>query len=101
MNYLGAALYLSKRTIHSQLTKLYLFDETSQYFKLAHTQDSMFIESLKSSGMNIKHFVDYQGLQGPIKIWQVNYPADMEKNPAFLEKDFPDIRLKTPQPGEY
>src|SRR3989344_2714047 len=30
MNYLGAALYLSKRTIHSQLTKLYLFDETSR-----------------------------------------------------------------------
>jgi len=97
----GALFYLSGRTIHSQLSKLYLFNQKSDYFKLAHVENNYFIDSLKSQGVNIGEFVYYNGFQGPIKIWNITYPKDMKINKEYLKINFPDKKLEIAKPGEY
>lgn len=99
---IGAAMYLSKKTFHSELARLYLFNEPSDYFKLAHTQDSFVIESMKSQGLSdIGEFVYYQGFQGPIKIWKISYPKDIKINPEYLRITYPNKNLEIAKPGEY
>ncbi len=96
----GAAFYLSERTINSELVKLYLFGENSNYFKLVHTEDSIFVDSLNTQGASLGNFVYYQGLQGPIKIWQISYPANQKLNETYLNTDYP-AELETVKPGVY
>ncbi len=101
INEIGAAFYLSKRTIHSNLANLYLFDQKSDYFKLVHTESNLIIESLKQQKQDIGEFVYYQGFQGPIKIWEIKYPKDIKMNSSYLETSFPNERLSMIKPGEY
>ncbi|VVB83583.1 Oligosaccharyl transferase STT3 subunit [uncultured archaeon] len=89
----GAGFYLSKRVINSELTRLYLFNENSNYFKLVHSEDSLIIDDLKKQGLNLGEFVYYApagGLQGPIKIWNVSYPSDIKLNSTYLSTDYPE-----------
>jgi len=105
LNKIGASFYLSKRTINSAVVRYYLFGEESNYFKLAHSEKSLFIDSLESQNIEIGDFVydSYRGFgfQGPIKIWEISYPGNIEKNPEFLEKNYPDIRINLAKAGEY
>jgi len=101
INEIGAAMYLSSRTIHSQLVNLYLFNQKSEYFELVHIEDSFITENLKQQGMNIGEFIYYQGFQGPIKIWEITYPSNIKANPEYLERDFPNQALNLATPGEY
>lgn len=98
----GVLMYLGSRTVHSQLARLYLFEQESDYFKLAYSQDGYIVENLKSQGLTgIDEFVWYQGLQGPIKIWEVTYPKDIQVKEDFLRKDFPNPEFDQAKPGEY
>ncbi|MCK5043537.1 hypothetical protein KAR52_00865 [Candidatus Pacearchaeota archaeon] len=101
INGIGAAMYLSGRTIHSQLANLYLFNQKSNYFNLAHSEDSLIIENLKQQGVEIGDFVYYQGFQGPIKIWEISYPSDIKANPEYLEIAYPNPELSMAKSGEY
>jgi hypothetical protein len=96
----GAAFYLSPRTVHSQLVDLYLLDKPSKYFKLVHTEENLFVANLKQQGMGVGSFIYYQGFQGPIKIWQVSYPANMKVNQTYLETTIPP-ELDQVVSGEY
>jgi asparagine N-glycosylation enzyme membrane subunit Stt3 len=97
----GALLYLSKRTIHSNLAQLYLFDKNSEYFKLKHTESNFVVKSLKESNMDAGEFVYYQGFQGPIKIWEINYPSGINSNEEYLKKIYPNSELEIAQSGKY
>ena len=88
----AAALYLSQKTIDSEVARFYLFNENDPYFKLVHSQDSLVVSSLKSQGILTKNedFVYYEGnFEGPIRIWQINYPKGMQVNQTDLLPDFP------------
>lgn len=98
INEIGAALYLSPRVVHSQLARLYLFNQDSSYLKLVHSEDNAIVADLKKQGLDVKDFVYYQDLQGPIKIWKVNYPSDMKLNETYLETEYP-AELETLNPG--
>ena len=100
MNKMGAMLYLGERTIYSQLTKLYLFEQKSDYFNLVHTESSIIVENLKEQGVDIGEFVYYQGFQGPIKIWEVKYPEDIKSNPEYLKTVSPK-GVTAVKEGEY
>jgi len=100
-NELGAAMYLSRRTVHSQVARLYLFNQSSDYFKLVHSQDGYIVDSLKNQGVNIKDFVYYNGFQGPIKIWEVSYPENIEYYEEYLEINFPNQEINLAKSGEY
>ncbi len=85
----GAAFYLGERVIHTELARLYLFNESSNYFKLAHTEQDFVIEDLQKQGLYLGDFVYYQGFRGPIKIWEINYPSDIKLNSSYLSLNNP------------
>lgn len=92
----GALLYLSPKTVHSQLARLYLYNEGNDpYFKLVYSQDSPVVEQIKPQAKDIDlgDIVFYGGVQGPIRIWEINYPEDIQVNSTYLQKEFPDARL--------
>jgi hypothetical protein len=100
VNEKGAAFYLGERVIHTELVKLYLFNESSNYFKLVHTEQSLVNADLKKQGLDLGDFVYYQGFQGPIKIWEISYPSDIKLNSTYLEIPFPP-EFQTVSTGEY
>ena len=89
----GAVLYLSKRTVNSQLARLYLYNEQNPYFKLVHVEDDFGVAQLKEGMYTNSSFVDYGGFRGPIKIWEINYPAGMKVNESEIRTEFPDSKL--------
>jgi asparagine N-glycosylation enzyme membrane subunit Stt3 len=99
---IGALIYLSNRTISSNLVKWYLFGEESEYFKLVYNEPDYVVESLNQQRPDIiKDFVYYGGFRGPIKIWKVNYPLGIEYHPEYLETHYPDLALNLAKEGEY
>jgi hypothetical protein len=96
----GAAFYLSERTVHSAIARLYLFDEPSSYFKLVHTEPNLIISDLKNQGVNLGDFVYYNGFQGPIKIWEISYPSDIKLNEDYLSTEYP-VEFQSVIAGEY
>ena len=101
LNNIGAAFYLSPRVVNSNLARLYLFDQNSDNFKLVHTESNLFVDNLKQQGINAGEFVYFQGFQGPIKIWEIKYPAGIESNQEYLSTDYPNKVLDIAVPGEY
>ena len=88
-NEIGAGLYLSPRTIHSSIAQLYLFGQDSNYFKIAHVESNNIVTDLKTNGFYQGEFLNYQGFQGPIKIWEIKYPSDIKLNPEYLSRVYP------------
>jgi hypothetical protein len=88
----GASLILSSRTVKSQLARLYLYNEDNTNFKLIHDEDDSIVAQLKLNGALSENqkFVYYQGLRGPISIWQISYPSNMILNESYLSTYYPD-----------
>ena len=86
--------YLSGRTVNSQLARLYLYNEGGN-FKLVHSEDDFVVTQVRamSKDEELGDFVYYRGLRGPIRIWKINYPADMKVNPEYLQTDYPNKAL--------
>ncbi|MEK6875318.1 MAG: STT3 domain-containing protein [Nanoarchaeota archaeon] len=101
INYYGASLYLSRRTINSKIAQLYLFDKKTDSFKITHIESNQIINSLKGQGTDLKEFIYYSGFQGPIKIWEINYPSTIKANPEYLKTDYPNKSIEIAKPGEY
>ncbi len=89
----GAVLYFSKRTVHSFVARLYLFNEKNDAFTLVHSEPNLLIENLRQQGLPLGDFVVYGDILGPIKIWEIHYPDGIKANPAWLESDFPSKDL--------
>ncbi|MCH7568270.1 MAG: hypothetical protein IIA87_02510 [Nanoarchaeota archaeon] len=86
----GALLYLSRRTVKSQLAKFYLYSEENEFFKIAHIESDFIINNLRSQGLNVEEFAYFRGFRGPIKIWEINYPEDMEFKEEFIDTAYPE-----------
>jgi len=86
----GAMFYLSKRTVKSQLARLYLYNEDNDFFKLAHVEDDFIVSQIKAQNGEVGDFIYFQGFRGPIKIWEVSYPDDIEFKEEFLETTYPE-----------
>ncbi len=96
----ASILYLSPRTVNSQLARLFLYKEDNPYFKLVHTEDDFIVKDLKAQTDIRGDFVyanNYGGLRGPIRIWEINYPTNMNVNQEYLRTDFPDKKLEFAQ----
>ena len=89
INNLGSALFLSERNMKALWIRLYLLEE-GEKFRLVHTEQDKFIKSLKENGFNIGDFVYYNGIRGPIKIWEINYPSDIKSKPEYLDTYWPE-----------
>lgn len=93
----GAALYLTNKTVMSQLARLYLYKEEDQYFKLVHNEDDLYVAYLKTQTNLTSDFAYLGGtIRGPIRIWQINYPSSMTVDPEMLRTTYPDPKLSQP-----
>ena len=45
-------------------------------------------------------FVYYNGFQGPIKIWEIEYPSDIQLDLNYLDTNYPE-ELQIANPEEY
>jgi asparagine N-glycosylation enzyme membrane subunit Stt3 len=87
----GAAMYISPRLFRGMLAQIYLLNdplEKFSNFNLAHTESAMVVNSLRSQGMELPEFIYFQGIQGPIKIWEVEYTGKEEIKEEYLDKDY-------------
>ncbi len=87
---LGAMFYLSPRTVNAQLTRIYLYGEEGDTFKLVHSEPDAVVKSLQAQGADIPDYVYFQGFRGPIRIWEIDYPEDITVNEAYLELTYPE-----------
>ncbi len=85
INHMGAALYISDKAMATQWVKLYLFDQ-SENFELVYKEDAMLINQIRSNyNLSISDFLVFgSNLYGPIKIWQVNYPENIQSHEEYL-----------------
>jgi dolichyl-diphosphooligosaccharide--protein glycosyltransferase len=72
MNAIGAAFWASKKVWDTNFARFYLYNETDPNFKLVY-QDDMPLALYRGS------------IIGPIKIWEVEYPADITSDPFYLQ----------------
>jgi len=89
-NPIGAGMYLSPRLIRGMLVQKYILNDPFNNFpnfKLVHSEQSLIINELNSQGMNLPEFVYYQGLQGPIKIWEISYTGNEKLDEKYISKD--------------
>ncbi|MDD5193312.1 MAG: STT3 domain-containing protein [Candidatus Nanoarchaeia archaeon] len=89
-NPIGAAMFLSPRLMRGFFTQVYLLNDPFKKFpnfKIAHSEPSLIVDSLNSQGMKLPEFVYFQGIQGPIKIWKVEYTGKEKIKQEYLDTD--------------
>jgi asparagine N-glycosylation enzyme membrane subunit Stt3 len=89
-NPIGAAIYLSPRLMRGMLSQVYILNDPFKNFpnfKLVHSEPNLIVDSLNQQGMNLPEFVYYQGIQGPIKIWEIEYTGKEEVKQEYLDTD--------------
>ena len=57
-------------------------------FKIIHTESSLVISDLKSQGMQLPEFVYFNGVQGPIKIWGIEYTGKEQVKQEYSDVDY-------------
>src|SRR3989344_4568606 len=89
-NTIGAAMFLSPRLMRGFFAQKYLLNDPFNKFpnfKIAHTEQSLIVDSLNGQGMNLPDFVYFQGVQGPIKIWEIKYTGKEKVQEKHIDKD--------------
>ncbi len=94
INNFGAALYISERGMKALWVHLYLLNE-GKNFDLVHNEPDTILQDIeKQFDVEINDIALYKGnLLGPIKIWEINYPAGIEINQEYLKTTFPNEQL--------
>ncbi len=83
LNPLGAGLYLSPKVKNSLFARLYLYNEKSDNFKVAYSDESQIPLAI------------YNGrLIGPYKVWEVNYPKNLTVPAEYYKHEVPDPEVK-------
>lgn len=89
----GAMIYLSPRTFNSLMGRLYILNDYYNEYEgivLAHKEDSPAVDYFKQfSNGELNEFIYYNGLQAPLKIWEINYPQETPVHEEFLEIKIP------------
>ncbi len=88
-NDFGAALFISPRLFRGILSQIYILEDPLNKFsnfKIAHVESAFIINELRNQGLNLPEFVYYQGIQGPIKIWEVEYTGEEEVQEKYLDR---------------
>jgi len=76
VNGMGSLIYISPRVMRGFLAQKYLLNDPFNNFpnfKIAHKEHALVVSDLRAQGLGVHDFVFYNGLQGPIKIWEVEY----------------------------
>jgi len=88
---LGAAFYISPRLMKGLLSQIYIMDDPLNNFpnfKLVRAEPSLIVSDLRAQGLALPDFVYFQGVQGPIKIWEIEYTGREEVKQEYLDTDY-------------
>jgi asparagine N-glycosylation enzyme membrane subunit Stt3 len=83
----GASLFISEKSMRALWVKLYLFDE-AENFELVHNEVNFFVDNLRNQGVELGDLIYFNGVQGPIKIWEIHYPPNVEFKPEYLDTNY-------------
>jgi len=87
----GSVIYISPRVMRGLLAQKYILNDplnNFENFQLSYSKDSPFIKSLRNYNLNLGEFITYGGnLEGPIKIWEIEYTGDEQFNQSYIDKD--------------
>ncbi|MFA5173800.1 MAG: STT3 domain-containing protein [Candidatus Pacearchaeota archaeon] len=89
-NPMGAAMFLSPRVMRGYLAQEYILNDPFNNFpnfKLVHSETNLIINELNSQGMDLPDFIYFNGVQGPIKIWEIEYTGNEKIKPEYLDTD--------------
>lgn len=81
---LTAGLYLSPEVRQTLFTKLFLFGQESEYFKLVYSDENAGAPIALYGGRLI----------GPLKIWNISYPNDLVIPPEYYGVTLPDPKVQ-------
>jgi len=87
---IGTAVYLSPRWTNGMLAQIYVLDnpfEKFDNFELVHAEPNPIVQSLNEQGMNFPEFIYFQGIQGPIKIWEITYTGKEQIQDKYIDTD--------------
>ena len=85
----GALLYMSPRTVKSNLAMFYLYGEQNDNFKLAYSEPDSIVSVLETQGAKVGDFIYFNEFRGPIKIWELSYPKGTRFEPKYLQIEYP------------
>jgi hypothetical protein len=68
----GGALWLSEKVYDTNMAKLYIYDEDSEYFKKVYDD-------------NVPLGIYNNNVIGPIRVWEVSYPENIEADDFYLQ----------------
>jgi asparagine N-glycosylation enzyme membrane subunit Stt3 len=89
---MGAMIYLSPRIMRGMLGQVYVLNDPLKKwgaFKLVHSEPDFILSQISAQGVNLGEFTYYQGLRGPIKIWNITYTGKEEVKEEYLIKSPP------------
>ncbi len=89
INPIGAAMFLSPRNMRALWVRLYLLEE-GENFELIHMESNKVVESIRSQGIDLPEIIYYNGIQGPIKIWKINYVGNEKYNEEYIQRGYPE-----------
>jgi asparagine N-glycosylation enzyme membrane subunit Stt3 len=101
LNKKGAGIFTSSRVKPTLFARLYLFNEEPEGFELVHEEKDYVVEALNNQGLNLSDFVVYNSIKGPIKIWKITYPQNIDIVPEWLETSYPSEELRLAKSGYY
>jgi len=87
----GAGIYLTPRLLRGMLAQKYLLNDVFgnfDRFELVHSEPDVIIDSFNQQGAGLGEFVYFQGLRGPIKIWEIKYTGSETKKEEYLDTDY-------------
>ncbi len=100
---IGSMIYLSPKVSSSLFAQLYLMDDALDNYptlRLVHSEKDPLLKILENQGFNLnRDIIYYNGIRGPIKIWEVDYPGDIIAREEFLQTEgeyaeFDDLQFK-------
>ncbi|MBS3140790.1 hypothetical protein J4405_01435 [Candidatus Woesearchaeota archaeon] len=83
VNMLGSLIYLSPVVYNTQFTRLYLFGQETENFKVAYSDETQMPLAIYPGA----------GLRGPLKIWSISYPNNLEVPEYFYGREVLDKRV--------
>ena len=81
---LGNGLYISERVKNTLFYKLYLTGQEGKYFKLVYNDEA-----------NIPLSVFNGRIIGPLKIWEVSYPENLEVPEIYYRDELPNPKVSS------
>jgi len=84
---MGALIYLSPKVANSLVAQLYLMNDPLNKYegvKLVHSEPDPIETSIETySGNDINEFFYFNGIRGPLKIWEINPPENIIAREEF------------------